>query len=341
MNTSTNTPADTGRIARNSLFLQEMGIPVQWQRKLPPAVAGAALPEPTLAQPEPMQAEPMQPEPMPLATVRAEPVPLVSEPAAMPHRVPKAVATDVGGNAPVKPHHAAQSPAPYRKAQATDEVPWAMDDLPPVFDDAYFSGSSPHWDDSDADVPPSREALIAAMNWQQLQQAVATCNACNLCQGRTQTVFGNGSEKPAWVLVGDTPNQADEAAGKAFSGDAALLLDNMLRAIGRTQQVYATHLVKCRAKDEQGPPKADEIAACRPFLQRQIELLQPRLVLALGKTAAQALRTEQGGTLRGIVHRAFGKPMVATWHPAILLQQPLEKRQVWTDLCLAKKADGA
>jgi DNA polymerase len=339
MNTSANTPADAASLARNALFLQEMGIAVQWQRKLAPAVADPEAPAPTLVQPEPVQAEP----PVTKA-VQAEPAQAQVVPALMPPVAAKPTLAAGAGKAAANFTPVAKSAAPDRKAHAADVVPWAMDDLPPVFDDAYFSGSTPHWDDLDADQPPSRESLIAAMNWQQLQQAVATCTACNLCQGRAQTVFGNGTEKPAWVLVGDTPNQADEAGGKAFSGDAALLLDNMLRAIGRTQQVYATHLVKCRAKDEQGqprPPKADEIAACRPFLQRQIELLQPRLVLALGKTAAQALRTEQGGTLRGIIHRAFGKPMVATWHPAILLQQPLEKRQVWTDLCLAKKADGA
>jgi uracil-DNA glycosylase len=227
--------------------------------------------------------------------------------------------------------------------------------------------------------PPLKEAFVlpssaqpapavAAMNWRELSAAVAACTACSLCRERRQTVFGRGNQKPRWLLIGDTPNEQDEAEGSPFAAQEGSLLNNMLRTVGLSvagpldSSVYFTNLVKCRAQDEAGntrPPNAEEIRACRPFLQRQIQLMQPRLILALGKSAAQALRSPDASSqaLRGVVHRVLDIPndspsdipnditsdipMVATWHPSILLRQPAEKRQVWADLCLAKNHDEA
>ena len=230
-------------------------------------------------------------------------------------------------------------------AAAMDNIPWASDEIPVFADDEFVPDAAPEWAGF-PDEAPSREDLIAAMDWAQLQQAAASCQACELCQGRGKSVFGRGNPKALWLVVGDSPNAQDETAGQPLSGDAGTLLDNMLAASGRVQQAYVTNLVKCRAQDAQGQPRAptpQEIAACRPFLQRQFSLLQPRLTLALGKTAALAMRAPDAPatTLRGHVHQAFGKPMVATWHPGILLGQPLEKRQAWADLCLARNSDGS
>lgn len=205
-------------------------------------------------------------------------------------------------------------------------------------------------------VRPDTDAAIASMDWPALEAAVAACTACNLCRGRAQTVFGSGDQAARWLLIGDTPDQQDEAEGRPFTGQTGVLLNNMLKAIGRsldgTASVYLTNLVKCRAQDDEGnsrPPSTEEISACRPFLERQIQLMQPRMILAMGKTAAQALcapsalpsalPTSPPSPLRGVVHRALNIPMVATWHPAIVLRQPAEKRQVWADLCLAKNHD--
>ncbi len=220
------------------------------------------------------------------------------------------------------------------------------------------SSSSPSFPSSSLRLSsePSEECLslttepvsgVATMNWAELNAAVARCTACSLCRERQQTVFGRGDQKPHWLVIGDTPNEKDEVEGIPFAEQEGSLLNNMLRAIGLSidGSVYFTNLVKCRAQDEAGnlrPPSAEEIHACRPFLQRQIQLMQPRLILALGKTAAQALRSPDvsAGPLRGVVHRmkdsSVDIPMVATWHPSILLRQPAEKRQVWADLCLAK-----
>lgn len=183
-----------------------------------------------------------------------------------------------------------------------------------------------------------------------LQQLASQCTACPRSRGRKNSVTGSGDPHPAWLVVADAPAPDDDAAARPFAGKPGELLDNMLAAVGKGRQtgVYLTHLVKCCARDEQGfsrPPDAAEIAACRPFLARQLQLLQPKLVLALGKTAALALR-QPGATqtpLRGVVHalQDANLPLVATWHPQHLLQQPQEKRQVWADLCLASQASQA
>jgi DNA polymerase len=210
-----------------------------------------------------------------------------------------------------------------------------------------------------ADAPPAapdiaRHPASRAADLATLQQLASRCTACARSEQRQRSVFGTGDVHPDWLLIGDAPAVADEADGVPFGGKSGQLLDNMLAAVGKGrnqgnqghQGAYLTNLVKCCARDEQGQsraPSADEIAACRPFLQRQIELLQPKLVLALGKTAAQALRQASPAPtpLRGVVHHMQdgNLPMVATWHPVILLQQPQEKRQVWADLCLARETE--
>ena len=344
---------------RSGLFLQEMGIAVQWQRKhlllaMEDAAVEAAAPDAGEAVLANLPAAPtatgadvpiaLAIEPIAVADGEAKPAltaPLLKRPAIL-EKIktvkPAAVNRGTGPAAGMASNLMADGAMP------DDAMPWFDADMPLPSNDDYIPDAAPEWLDFPVDETPSREELIAAMNWQQLQQAASTCTACGLCRQRQQSVFGRGSENPAWVMTGDTPSREDEAAGAPFSGDEATLLENMLRAIGRTQQVYFTNLVKCRAQDEHGQrraPNPDEIAACRPILQRQIDLLQPRLILALGKTAALALRSpDAAGALRGTVHQALGKPMVASWHPAILLRQPLEKRQAWSDLCLAKQADG-
>jgi DNA polymerase len=198
-----------------------------------------------------------------------------------------------------------------------------------------------------ADVQPSdgsRVSRIQSMDWQTLQTEVASCQQCGLCQRRANTVFGVGDSAAPWLFVGEGPGYNENLQGEPFVGAAGQLLDNMLRALGiaRGQRAYIANIVKCRPTDDNGrdrPPSADEVAACLPYLQRQIALIQPRMIIALGKTAAVSLLGMSPetpvGQLRGRVHQLSGIPLVATYHPAYLLRKPADKAKAWQDLCLA------
>jgi DNA polymerase len=191
-----------------------------------------------------------------------------------------------------------------------------------------------------------RQAAVAAMDWTQLQAAVAGCMACGLCRSRTQTVFGVGSRSAPWMIVGEAPGAEEDARGEPFVGQAGRLLDNMLAAIGRSRQdeaqrpVYIANVLKCRPPGNRNP-QPDEVASCEPFLLRQIELVQPRLLLVLGRFAAQSvLRTDAPvSALRGHVHRlrVGGRelPAIVSYHPAYLLRNLADKAKAWADLCLA------
>lgn len=188
---------------------------------------------------------------------------------------------------------------------------------------------------------------VQSMPWEQLQATVATCRACGLCEGRANTVFGSGDRQARWLFVGEGPGYNENLQGQPFVGAAGQLLDNMLRALGlqRGQQAYIANIVKCRPTDGQGKdraPSAQEIAACLPYLQRQIALIQPEVIVALGKTAAIALLGLEPetalGQLRGKLHRYQEVPVVVTYHPAYLLRKPADKSKTWADLCLALKA---
>ena len=187
----------------------------------------------------------------------------------------------------------------------------------------------------------------AAMDWTQLQAAVAGCTACGLCQGRKNTVFGVGDSKAKWLFIGEGPGRNEDIQGEPFVGPAGKLLDNILLAMGlkRGDNAYIANIVKCRPTDGTGrdrPPAAEEVAACMPYLQRQIELIQPTILVALGKTAALSLLGLDAATpvskLRGTVHRYADRPLVVTYHPAYLLRQLGDKGKVWSDLCLAMSA---
>ena len=188
---------------------------------------------------------------------------------------------------------------------------------------------------------------IAAMEWSELRQAVAACTACGLCASRTQPVFGSGALRAHWLVVGEAPGEAEDLQGLPFVGRPGELLAHMLSALGLTQaesgtdespeqRVFVVNTVKCRPPKNRNPG-AEELAACEPFLLRQIELLKPRIILALGPFAIRALlrSDEPIGKLRGRLHSYQGVPVVVSYHPAYLLRQPLEKARAWEDLCLA------
>jgi uracil-DNA glycosylase len=184
---------------------------------------------------------------------------------------------------------------------------------------------------------------IAALDWPQLRERVAACRACRLCEGRTQTVFGVGNEQAHCMIVGEAPGENEDLQGEPFVGAAGQLLDRMLQAIGLTRasaepmrQVFIANTLKCRPPRNRNP-EPDELARCSAYLHRQIELVQPRLLLAMGRFAVQSLldSSEPIGRLRGRVHRFGQRPVVVTYHPAYLLRNPADKARAWADLCLA------
>jgi len=179
------------------------------------------------------------------------------------------------------------------------------------------------------------------LDWPELKQQVRDCTACKLRAGCTQTVFGVGDESADWLFVGEGPGADEDVKGEPFVGQAGKLLDNMLLAIKlkRGENVYIANVVKCRPPGNRNPD-ADEIAICLPYLKRQIELIKPKLIVALGKTASSALLGIGAplGSLRGKLHDFNGIPLVVTYHPAYLLRSPSEKAKAWQDLCFATEA---
>jgi uracil-DNA glycosylase len=192
---------------------------------------------------------------------------------------------------------------------------------------------------------------IESMDWAALQEAVSGCQACQLCNSRRNTVFGVGPQAEAgavpqvdWLIVGEPPGEDEDLQGEPFVGAAGQLLDNMLKAVqrGRSKNVYIASVLKCRPPGNRNP-EPGEMAQCEHFLRRQVELLQPRLILAMGRFAVQALlqSAEPIGKLRGRAHQYGGVPLVVTYHPAYLLRNLPDKAKAWADLCLAQALDGA
>ena len=202
---------------------------------------------------------------------------------------------------------------------------------------------------------------LAQMDWATLQSTVTHCQACKLCGTRKNTVFGVGgpveagqAPKVDWLIVGETPGEAEDAQGEPFVGAAGELLDNMLRACGQSRTgplkgaapeaggVFITNVLKCRPPGNRNPSR-EEAAQCTPYLQQQVALLKPKVIVAMGRVAIQALLqdsvpeldTTPLGKLRGQVRRYQGVPVVVTYHPAYVLRNLPEKAKVWADLCLA------
>lgn len=215
--------------------------------------------------------------------------------------------------------------------------------------DVYLKemGLTPVWKKREA-ASETAEALpaaggsddVAAMDWEQLKAAVADCTRCPLHQSRTQGVFGVGDPNADWLIVGEAPGAEEDAKGEPFVGQAGRLLDNMLKSIGlqRGDNVFIANVLKSRPPGNRNP-QPEEVEACMPYLQRQIELIRPKIIVAVGRFAAQALLGSEAsiGSLRGAVHRYQGIPVVVTYHPAYLLRSLTEKAKAWEDLCLARE----
>jgi uracil-DNA glycosylase family 4 len=194
---------------------------------------------------------------------------------------------------------------------------------------------------SSSGSPSSAGSDIARLDWPALQSRVASCTRCGLHRTRTQTVFGVGSQTADWLFIGEAPGRDEDAQGEPFVGRAGQLLNNMLRAIGFSrEQVYIANILKCQPPRNRDP-KPEEARTCEPYLQRQIAMLRPKVIVALGRIAAQnLLHTDMPiGRMRGrqYTYADTGIPVRVTYHPAYLLRSPVEKRKAWQDLLLAQK----
>ncbi|WP_018873451.1 uracil-DNA glycosylase family protein [Thioalkalivibrio sp. ALJ16] len=191
------------------------------------------------------------------------------------------------------------------------------------------------------EAPPQVAGVpVQALDWEGLEARVRACTACDeLARERTRTVFGVGDRGARWLLVGEAPGAEEDRHGEPFVGRAGQLLDNMLQALGldRSRDVFIANVLKCRPPGNRDP-EPEEVRACRGFLDRQIELIQPEVIVALGRIAARELldSDEPLGRLRGREHRYRGRPLIATFHPAYLLRKPGDKPRAWEDLLRAR-----
>jgi len=189
-------------------------------------------------------------------------------------------------------------------------------------------------------VAPGDDAGVSKLGWDELATAVLSCTKCPLHATRTNGVFGVGNRSARWMIIGEAPGADEDRQGEPFVGRAGQLLNAMLKAVGLArEQVFIANILKSRPPNNRDP-KPEEVRACLPYLYRQIELVNPALILCVGRIAAQTLLDVDTpiGKLRGVVHRiATNRPMVVTYHPAYLLRSPVEKRKSWADLLLAMR----
>lgn len=225
---------------------------------------------------------------------------------------------------------AAAEAAINNNAQTTIRAPVAAREQPPI----VSRQSSP------VTVSDGRRAAIMCMEWPALKSAVAGCTDCPLHAKRNRTVFGVGDENADWLFVGEGPGAEEDAQGEPFVGQAGRLLDSMLAAIRlkRGVNVYIANVVKCRPPNNRNPEQGEALA-CEPYLHRQIDLIKPKLIVALGKVAAANLLVSDASvaSMRGKIHEYRGIPLIVTYHPAYLLRSLPEKAKAWTDLRFAVK----
>jgi uracil-DNA glycosylase len=273
----------------------------------------------------------------------------VERPAVAPIHAPAAPAAPVPAPAPALAPEAARAPAapPVRPPAPVPAPTRATTTIAAAAAAVRETLSDP--------VLAERAAHIATLAWGPLQDAVASCTACALCESRRQTVFGVGHARADWMIVGEAPGEQEDLAGEPFVGPAGQLLDQMLRAVGQSRRaasgegreddqagdpsrrVFIANTLKCRPPRNRNP-EPDEMARCEPFLKRQVALVQPKLILLMGRFAVRQLLDSDDaiGKLRGRVHRYEGIPVIVTYHPAYLLRNLPEKAKAWEDLCLAQ-----
>lgn len=337
--------------ARSTAFLGEMGVGPQWTLRNPPPAALfedglpesgqpaiEAVPPPAVAAPDAFSAAPEAVAPRAAAPAPVAATPDAYAPAPAPVVAPAASAP--AAPAAIAPAtRAASAPAaivPAARPQPASEDAFDARDTASLPDDTAWFDDAP----TPARAAPVSEAAIAAMDWPALRDAISSCTRCGLCATRRNAVHGRGAAPAEWMAIAAAPNRLDEKDATAVAGEAGQLLDNMLKAIGlgTATNTYVTQLVKCRPQTGDGAdrsPTFDEVAACRPFLERELALTGAKMLLTFGQVAAKGLL---GAASRGKVHRYGELPVVATYHPDDLLRKPEDKAKAWADLCLARSA---
>ena len=182
--------------------------------------------------------------------------------------------------------------------------------------------------------------ILPVDSWGTLRSQVTQCERCTLCTTRTNTVFGEGNPNAKWLFIGEAPGQEEDLQGRPFIGEAGKLLTEMLQAMQLTrEEVFIANILKCRPPHNRDP-HIDEIHACHDYLRQQIALINPKMIVAVGRISAQTLLETHDpiGTLRGKVHHFQEKPLIAIYHPAYLLRTPIEKRKAWQDLQFALRS---
>ncbi|PWV65812.1 uracil-DNA glycosylase [Plasticicumulans acidivorans] len=334
---------------RHRRYLEALGIPLWLARR--PLAGSATAPA---AEPDALQVAATVAD-SPAAASAAEAVsiemPVPAVPVVMAQVTPPVASAVEAVAGSAEPPVAADMPTDAGGDIASDD--WAPFAPPDADADYAYLGAAADFDDAafagDVDAGPvsagaapidDRRARIARMDWDELAEAVRGCTACPLCESRRQTVFGVGRHDAAWMIVGEAPGRDEDLQGEPFVGQAGQLLNEMLFAVGRRRDdVFIANVLKCRPPNNRDPLPA-EVVACKPFLDRQLALVRPRLVLSVGRISAQNLLGSDApvGKLRGRVHRYGEVPLVVTYHPAYLLRSPAEKRRSWDDLELALAA---
>lgn len=326
--------------------LDEMGLGPRWVRRVEGAENGsdtALAADPSMAAEAPRAAS-MQPasgeaatrrEPLPAARDGGDGVPQVAERA-------EAVPRDRAPMSAAPRHEAA--PESRRAQPASPPAGHPASDIAPDdsawFDSASAADLSPHgFAPAERARPPAVGAAVADLGWDELESRVSACESCRLCEKRTQTVFGVGDREADWMLIGEAPGENEDKQGEPFVGQAGKLLDSMLHALSlkRGENVYIANVIKCRPPGNRNP-EPDEVARCEPYLQRQVALVKPKLIVALGRFAAQTLLKSDASiaSMRGRVHQYEGVPVIVSYHPAYLLRSLPDKAKSWADLCLAR-----
>jgi DNA polymerase len=251
---------------------------------------------------------------------------------------PAAASQPAAGPQPAQSQQASSPPQPAPQPRPAEGAESPSFDAPPDDDFAWFDDLPAHPASEARAEKPSLPA-VHTLDWDALSERVAGCQLCRLCEKRTNSVFGVGDRGADWMLIGEAPGENEDRQGEPFVGQAGKLLDSMLRSLSLTRDtnVYIANVIKCRPPGNRNP-EPDEVARCEPYLQRQVALVKPKLIVALGRFAAQSLlkTTASISSLRGRVHEYEGVPVIVTYHPAYLLRSLPDKAKAWADLCLAR-----
>ncbi|MFP3801731.1 uracil-DNA glycosylase family protein [Paraburkholderia sp. SIMBA_027] len=317
-------------MALDEYALEELGLAPRWVRKGAAAAVGSVAVE-AVSVGTAVASHVTEVAPSVEAVVARASAPSQAEaptPARTPQREPGAASP------PAESRRAAPSEAKRAQPDADEPPPFTEDDF------AWFDSVAEPVLPQDIDAPArAPRDDIATLDWDALAERVKSCERCRLCEKRTNTVFGVGDREADWMLIGEAPGENEDRQGEPFVGQAGKLLDNMLHALtlARGENVYIANVIKCRPPGNRNP-EPDEVARCEPYLQRQVALVKPKIIVALGRFAAQSLLKTDGSiaSLRGRVHEYEGVPVIVTYHPAYLLRSLHDKSKAWADLCLAR-----